>query len=66
MLEWFSKALYWTLAIGFGLLGVVAAAVILKVAFAMTCALLSTYVGTVILAILVYRAYKAYTKTKKD
>ena len=65
MLDWFGKALYWTLVGGFFIMGIVTGLAMLQIIAVIAGGLLSTSVGTVILLYIVWRLYKHYTAEQR-
>jgi len=59
-MDWFGKAISWTIAAGFCLMGVYVGLLILRIAFGVAGFLLGSSLGTVLLAILLWNWYKRH------
>ena len=59
-MDWFSKAISWTLAIGFALMGVYVGLLILRIALGVAGVMLGSSIGTILLAIFLWMAYKKF------
>lgn len=57
-MDWFGKAISWTLAIGFGLMGVYVGLIILRIALGVAGVMLGSGIGTILLAIFLWMVYK--------
>lgn len=59
-MDYFGKALWWTLAIGFGMIGIWAGLVVLKVAIGVVGYLLGSTIGSFLLVMILIGVYKKY------
>ncbi len=64
-MEWFSKAMSYTIAIGFALMGVYVGLLVLRLAIGVAGFMLGSALGTVILAMVMWHWYKKH-KEKGD
>jgi len=64
-MDWFTKAMSWTITIGLGLLGVYVGLLILRIAIGVAGFLLGSSLGTIVLALILYHWWKA-NKDKLD
>lgn len=59
-MDWFTKAISWTIAAGFCLMGVYVGLLILRIAFGVAGFLLGSSLGTILLAMLLWSWYKKH------
>lgn len=64
-MEWFDKLFSWTIMIGFGTLGIMCGLVVLRVAVGVAGVLLGSTLGTLILAWILWKAWKRYDKSRQ-
>ena len=64
-MQWFEKTFYTTLAIGFGMLGVFAAAFVLRVAIGVVGIMLGSSLGTIALAFLLWKGCDYWRKSRE-
>ncbi len=59
-MNYFNKALTWTIRIGFAIIGIMVGLVALRVCIAVAGVLLGSTLGTILLAYVVYRVLRNY------
>lgn len=57
-MDYFSKAIQWTLAIGFGMIGIYVGLLILRVAIGVAGIMLGSSFGTIVLALIIWHLWK--------
>lgn len=65
-MEWFDKMMHYTLMIGFGALGVLAALCVIRIALEVVGFMLGSTLGTILLGLVVYHWYKRYKNENKE
>lgn len=63
-MDFFGKAVYWTIVAGFILMGVYVGLLVLRIAIGVAGVMLGSSAGTILLAILLWMAWKKYNKDK--
>jgi len=57
-MDWFGKAISWTVAIGFAMMGVYVGLLILRIAIGVAGFLLGSSIGTIVLAVIMWEWWK--------
>ncbi len=57
-MDWFGKCMMWTIAIGFGLMGIYVGLLVLRIAIGVAGWMLGSSIGTILLAIILITLYK--------
>lgn len=65
-MDMFEKCFYWTLAIGFGALGIFVGLLVLKIAIGVAGFLLGSSTGTLVLAWFLWKIYEHHKKHSTD